>query len=323
MAQGMRPRGVGEILDAAIKLYVGNWRVLVGCAATVVVPMQLLSGLILLSTYGNGNDISVGFSSIGRTVTVAQAHAQLGASAINSVVSFVGGAFVLAALIKALSDAYLGETASIGRSLRFGLRRLLPLLVLEIVYIIVQVIAFLLLIIPGIWLYCAWSVRVPALVIERAGPFSALGRSHRLVKGRWWPSAGVLLVSQLMVGVLSSLLGAALGAAFLASGNPSVLFAVFISFLISLVSGVLLQPFAAAVITVLYYDLRIRKEGYDIELLADQLDLPRSTLRSAGGAWSAPGSGGSTGLGGDGLGGAGQSNVPPYWPPPPGWRPGS
>jgi hypothetical protein len=219
---------------------------------------------------------------------------------------------VLAACVKALSDAYLGQQPTTGGSLRFGLRRLLPLLALEVVYIIGQLLGFVALIVTGIWLYGMWSVRVPALVIERTGPFRSLSRSYQLVKGRWWPAAGVLVVSYLMVAIIGSLIGAALAAIALSSSNPSVLLSATISVLSAIVSGVLVQPFAAAVVTVLYYDLRIRKEGYDLELLADQLGLDASGLpRGLDQGFRGP-------VGPEDVG---RPGGPPYWPPPPDWRP--
>ena len=323
----LRPRRVGEILDAAIKLYLGNARVLMGSAAAVVVPVQLLAGIVMMSAYNDGNDVG-GFSSIGHTITPAEAHARLGATAINTVTQWVAGAFVLAALVKALSDAYLGEQPTATGSLRFGLRRLLPLLGLTIVYTIGQLLGFIALVITGIWLYAMWSVRVPACVIERTGPFRSLRRSYRLVKGRWWPVAGVLIVSYLMVLVIGGLISAGLIAAAISDSNPSVQFAVTVSVLSGIISGVLLQPFSAAVATVLYYDLRIRKEGFDLQLLADQLELEVSGLPYEA---DVPGhdSGDRSDDGGPAQGfrgpigpeDVGKPGGPPYWPPPPGWRP--
>ena len=311
-APDMRPRRVGELLDAAIKLYLGNAGVLIGAAATIVVPLQIISGVILLSVYSNGKDISTGFASIDRTTTPAELHARLGAAAITEIITAIGAAFVLAACVKALSDAYLAQSPSVGGSLRFGLRRLLPLILLEVIFYIGLILGLVLLIIPGIWLYAAWSVRVPALVVERAGPFRALGRSRRLVKGRWWPTAGVLLISTVMVGVIGALLGAGLGAA-AGDSNPSPLSSVTVTVLTAIVSGVLLQPFSAAVVTVLYYDLRIRHEGYDLELLADQLGLPAGDLPAPpGGGFDGP-------VGPEDVG---KPGGPPYWPPPPGWQQG-
>ena len=62
---GLRPLRVGEILDAAIKLYVRSARVLMGAAATVTVPLQLLTAIVLLSVYNSGQDIPTGFSGLG------------------------------------------------------------------------------------------------------------------------------------------------------------------------------------------------------------------------------------------------------------------
>jgi hypothetical protein len=310
----LRPRRVGEILDAAIKLYLGNARVLMGAAALVVVPLQVLAGIVLISTYDDGRDITTGFSASfsNNTITTAEAHARLGATAINEVTQWIGTAFVLAACVKALSDAYLGQPISIESSLRFGVRRLLPLLALTIIYAIGIVVGFVLLIIPGIWLYCVWSVRVPVLIIERPNPFHALGRSRRLVSGRWWSTAGVLIITAIMVAVVGGVIDGIVTAVALASGTLSVPFAVLISVLSAVVTGVLLQPFSAAVVTVLYYDLRIRHEGYDIALLADQLGLEASSL---------PGAPTEVGSGPVGPEHVGLPGGPPYWPPPPGWQP--
>jgi hypothetical protein len=309
----MRPRRIGEILDASIKLYMGNARTLIGAVALVVVPLQILFGIVLLSVYANPHDISTGFTNVGATYTPAEAHARLGASVITTLANLIGNSLVLAACVKALSDAYLGQKPSTADSLRFGLRRLLPLLVLVVVRIIGNIIGFVLLIIPGIWLYAAWSVAVPALVIEGTGPLRSLGRSRRLVKGSWWHTAGALLVAEVLALVVGGLIEGLLTGAALASGNPSVLFAVLITVCAATISALLLQPFSAAVITVLYYDLRIKHEGYDVELMAEQLGISPSAMPDGppGGGFSGP-------LGPEHVGLPGG---PPYWPPPPGWQP--
>jgi len=312
----MRPRRVGEILDAAIKLYVGNARVLIGAVAAVIVPLQLIYGIVLLSAYTNAQDVATGFAGIGSgPLTPAEAHARLGAQAIGFVMGLIGDSLVLAACVKALSDAYLGQQPSVEDSLRFGLRRLPALIVQVILRFILYAIFFVALIIPGIWLYGALAVAVPALVIERTGPIASLNRSRRLVKGSWWRTAAVILVAALITAFAQGLIGGVLTGVALASSNPSLLFAVMITVLATIVSAVLLQPFAAAVTTVLYYDLRIRREGYDLELLAEELGIPAINMP----AMLSPG--GFTGPAGPED--VGRPGGPPYWPPPPDWRPGA
>jgi hypothetical protein len=54
---------------------------------------------------------------------------------------------------------------------------------------------------PGIWLLISLSMTTPVIAIESKGPIASLARSFALVKGRWWPTLGFLL----MVGLLGSL----------------------------------------------------------------------------------------------------------------------
>jgi hypothetical protein len=309
---GLRPLRVGEILDAAIKVYLRNARVLMAAAASVVIPLQALTAIVLMSTYTSGADITVGFSSIGTTVTQAQADARLGASAITELASLLASAFVLAASVKAVSDSYLGQPADYRTSIRFAARRLLPLLTMLILSYLGLIVGFIALVIPGIWLYASWSVATPALLIEHANPIRALGRSLRLVRGRWWPTAGVLLISALMVAVIGGVIEGLLTAVALTS-HRSIVFAAISVALAGAVSTILLHPFSAAVTTVLYYDLRVRHEGLDVQLLAEQLGLPEATLDGLvdHDTFTAP-------LGPEAVG---RPGGPPFWPPPPGWRP--
>lgn len=323
----LRPLRVGEILDAAIKLYVGNARTLMGLTAVVAIPLQALSGIVLLSTVSSGSDLPAGFAGLSsHAATGTDLAARLGASVTLEVTSLIVLAFTTAACVKAVSNAYLGQPATIKASLRFALRRVLPLLAMQILFFLGLVLAFVALVIPGIWLYVSWSLGSPALLIERVGPARALGRSRRLVRGRWWPTAGVLLVAFVMVGVIAGVFEALLAALALTSSHPSVLLAASVVSLAGAVSTIVTQPFQAAVITVLYYDLRVRHEGYDLELLAEQLGLPPAAITPSSSPAS-DGSGDAPGSSGAGLAeplgpeSVGRPGGPPYWPPPPGWRP--
>lgn len=299
----LRPLRVGEILDAGIKLYSRNARTLMGLTAAVVVPFQVLSGVILLSTVSNGNEIPHGtFASVG---TRSSAHStSVGANAVLTLTGALVTVLTTAACVKAVSDAYLDRPTGIEISLRFALRRLLPLLWLTVMTAVLLVLAFLALVIPGIWLYAAWSVATPVLLIDGCGAWAALRRSFRLVRHRWWPTAGVLIVSELMVTIVGAAIQGLLVGVFL-TGSAVGVVVVLVS-LAAAVSAILTRPFVAAVRTVLYYDLRVRNEGYDVELLAEQLGIPRSELPAP--VVEGPQS-------------AGQPGGPPFWPPPPGWRP--
>ena len=151
----------------------------------------------------------------------------------------------------------------------------------------------------------------------------------------------MLVVANLMTALVSGAITGVLLAIVL-TGGGSALYAVVVVSLAGAVAGILTRPFQAAVATVLYYDLRVRREGYDVQLLAEQLGfdpavMPAGALAGAdrgSPAGELAGLEGAGGLGGGseaGWGGGsagewgpdsvGQPGGPPFWPPPPGWSP--
>jgi hypothetical protein len=327
-ATTMRPRRVGEILDASIKIYLRNARTLMGLAACVVIPLQVLSAVVLLSTVPSGSDVPGGtFSVSSNSNPGVNAGARLGAQATLVVIELIASTLVTAACTKAVSDAYLDHSPRAGESLRFALRRLPALVAVEFLTLLGLIVAFILLVIPGIWLYAAWAVAVPALLIERIGPFGALRRSRRLVKGRWWATAAVLLVATIMLSLITGAIEALLIGIESLPSQPSLFVAVLGTTVSGAVAGIITQPFRAATTTVLYYDLRVRREGYDLYLLADQLGLPpvdgappvdEAAAHVPEPAWGGGHPSGEYPVGPESVG---QPGGPPFWPPPPGWTP--
>ncbi|WP_208354180.1 hypothetical protein [Pseudaestuariivita rosea] len=79
---------------------------------------------------------------------------------------------------------------------------IVPLTVLGIVITIAAGIGLVLLIVPGIWIYAAWCVTTPAVVVERAG-FGGLNRSFELTREYRWPIVGLLILLGLILIVIS------------------------------------------------------------------------------------------------------------------------
>jgi hypothetical protein len=312
----LRPRTVGEVLDGAIKLYVRNARTLIGIVAVVSVPLQIVSGIVLLSVLTKGAQVPGNLFAFhvqqSQNGTTSSASVNGAVEIVRLVISGVTGMLCTAACVRAVSDAYADRPPSIAGSLRVAVRRLPILIVMEIVRYAGLILAFIALIIPGVWLYGAWGVATPALLVEELGPLKALGRSRRLVRRRWWPVAAVLLLSGILAAVVGSALQALFGAIDGFSSHPPLLLGVLAVVLGATVTSILVQPFTAAVTTVLYFDLRVRHEGYDVQVLADQLGLPAPPPGMEP-AWRA-----GEPLGPDSVG---RTGGPPFWPPPPGWSP--
>jgi hypothetical protein len=145
------------------------------------------------------------------------------------------------------------------------------------------------------------------LLVEGAGPSRALGRSRELVRGRWWGTCGVAVVGYLLVSIVSlALTGLVVGVAFANPARNTVTgFA--LNTLAGTIGSMIATPAAAAFITVLYIDLRVRKEGFDLLLLARRLGVERAPGQELPSFLPEPPPAGSQ---------------PPFWPPPPGWEPG-
>lgn len=304
----LRPLRIGEVLDVAIKIYLRHFWTLVRVALVVVVPAQVLDAIVRISTIQDP-DLAGGtqFSASGNPTIHQDVGVYVAGIAIVFVVSLISGPLINGAGMKAVADGYLGGTSDWRDSLRYAFKRLPALVWLSVLTAILTVVAFILLIVPGIYFTIAWSVAVPALMIENRRGFSALRRSAELVKGRWWPTAGALILSYVFVGVVSGAFGALLGAVLL-SGTNSVAGVTIITAIASIISTTLAKPFQIAVSAVIYFDLRVRKEGFDLELLAQSLGaepLGPSFAPSPAERGPVPGGG----------------SAPPYWPPPPGWTP--
>jgi len=306
----LRPLGIGEILDVAIKITFRHWWTLARAVLVVVVPLQLLSAIVGLSA-------SEGVVTTGGetgTIDTDELWTFLAATLVAVLLALLAQTIATGACFKAVADAYLGRMPSWRRSLAETLRHLHSILWISFLTFLLGGLALIAFVIPGIWLFIAWTVAVPALLTEGVKGRKALGRSFRLVRGFWWRTLAIVLVGSVLAGIIQAgVTGVLLG---LTLSVDSELVDALANFLAAVVASAITTPFVAAVTIVLYVDLRVRKEGFDLALLVARLGgdgeagdpsavpLPPPILPPA--APRAAATGGSQ---------------PPYWPPPPGWKP--
>src|SRR5581483_4007169 len=97
----------------------------------------------------------------------------------------------------------------------------------------------------------------------------AFGRSSELVNGSWWRVFGIALVFILIVGIIVSVVVGILVGALVVGSVAGVVIATAVA---PAIVGILVEPVQYIAMTLLYFDLRIRKEGFDLQTLADTLD---------------------------------------------------
>jgi hypothetical protein len=197
---------------------------------------------------------------------------------VIAVIGLLGQLLSTGAAFKVVIDAYLGREPDWRESLAFARHRLLSLLWLGIIITVLVTIGFILIIIPGVWLLVATCVSVPVLMLEGLTGFKAMTRSMRLVDTRWWATFARVLVAFLLYGVVIFIIGAIVGALTDGLSVSNVTLWVAIDGILRALVIILATPFIASVITVIYIDLRVRKEALDIELLAQHFGGPGSTL---------------------------------------------
>ena len=269
----LRPLSVGEMLDAGFRLFNARFVTLVLCVLVPVAPLLIVSTLLQASVNPAAFDVD-------STETVSGGTALAG-TLIGWTLQYAAAALAIAACFRAISAAYLGEQAGVGESLRYGLGRLLPLFVAWILFLIIFLIGFVALFIPCIWLGTKFSMTFPAVMFERKGPFRALGRSWSLTRGNFWRTLGTLLVAVLIWFVLQLVVGIFVGAVLGASNSISELTVAIVVTLLNLIVLALTYPLWAAVTTVIYYDLRVRNEGFDLQLLAQGMGADTTRFEAA------------------------------------------
>lgn len=306
--QQLRPLSIGEVLDAAIKLYTKNFVNLLKIVAIVIIPVAVITYVVIAATLPSGAFVSGG--------TLYTPNGTLGATGtvVEIVLSVLAALIVEGALAISLVDAYIGQPIDWRESLREATGRLGALLWVAILVAVGVTIGFILLIVPGIYLAVVWTVAVPALMFEHLSGFKALGRSYELVRGRWWATFAALFVAVIMLGIILFVVGLIFGGIESAVSIGSIGGWLVLRWFSTVVGDLIAFPFMASVIAVMYIDLRVRKEALDLELLAGALG------RGGGGATaSAPTIVGGAGLPGSGLGTEPPPNPPP--PPEPTWPP--
>jgi hypothetical protein len=235
-----QPRDLSGILNETFRLYREYWRVFPLIAVAVVVPMDIITlGFIdgNLSSGYDDNDELYG-----------------GGIAYAVVSSLVTTPLIAAAHVYAVMVIGRGEQPSAGSSLSHASGVFLPVMAATALYFLAVLLGIVALIIPGIYLAIRLYFAPQAVVAEKKGPIDALRRSGELVHGMWWRVFGIAIVLALVVAILGALLGVPVTA--LADSTESGPLLV----LGAIIADTVTLSFAALSGTILYFDLRARRD---------------------------------------------------------------
>ena len=301
----LRPLGLGDIYDAAFKVIRFNPTATVGAAvlvAAVAMAAPMLAAAAVTAALGLSLD-GGGSGDFSASENAASVLA-LGSLAVGSVLQYAGLVFVTGMIAHVVSAAAVGRRLSLaeawaatrGRRWRLvGLTVTIGLMWVVIIagYAVVSAVVvigadstlftvvyflvttpFLVALVVWTWIRLTY-LAVPALMLERrTGVFAALGRGFRLTRRQFWRTLGIALLTAIVTAIAGQLLtvpfsiAGQIGAIGLGDSSVGLVIYVLASALGTVASTAFVAPFTSAVTTVQYLDQRIRKEAYDVELMA-------------------------------------------------------
>lgn len=303
----LRPLGLGELLDGAVRTMRHNPRVMFGLSALVMGVAVLLSTGLLLAGLPQALNSLDASGEIDRTELPGLVSAGVVGLVVPAVVQFLALSVLNGILILAVSEAVLGRRPAAGEVLRrVGWRGAGRLVLLSLLTGLLGLVLLVLLAAPVVLLFLAavpagvvatllavplaaagalylmvrFAFAAPALLLEDLGLVASLRRSWRLGRGSGWRVLGVLLLTSVIGWITSGLLqlpfsivGALVQAALGTQGEESVgtlTVAAVVGYAVQnlgvVLSAAVVSPFTAAVVSLLYIDLRIRREGLDVAL---------------------------------------------------------
>ncbi|WP_206344301.1 hypothetical protein, partial [Streptomyces mesophilus] len=277
----LAPLSLGDCFAALPALARRYWRPLFGLGAAAfglvyaVTYLYSAAAVLYLGSADPYIDLDQGLS--GALLTVVAISVSVGA-----LLTLLSHAFVSALCPAVLQQAVLGRPAPTAQTGRRALRRVpaligtlllmalacaLPVLAIAVLTLLSgpPTVLLLLVALPFlVWFWIRCSLAPAVVVLEGAGPLTALRRSFRLVRGSWWRMFGI----QLLMSVLGTVAATALVLPFDALGAALPTYGDTVEFLLG---GLLLLPTVAGVLlstllsqltaALLYTDLRIRREG--------------------------------------------------------------
>ena len=293
----LRPLTLADVLDGMFRLLLANWRTYALALGVVLVPLNFAVAYLTTEVVG-------GAGLFEQLSNPASAEAFLAGG--PSLIPFLGliavslgsfafvTPFVNGTACRIAAEAYAQQQPEPRGVLRSTLQKYWALVGLSVLIVVVPTLVVALpaagifagivleqpaltavggvltfgAVLAAIALVIAFSLSYVVVVVERAGPVAALRRSFRLVRGRFWPIFGTLLLAGIISGIVAQiasfpfaipgdLFGDWLGVIFTTAG--------------SVVAAIVTTPLSANAQTLLYFDGRVRLEGYDLQLISHEI----------------------------------------------------
>ncbi len=262
----LRPLTIPEILDRAIRLYRAHFVLLVTIPLLAGVPILLLQIASQLLWHSI------------QLVNLLQ----------NGLIQIL----VSSALVVAISQIYMSDPPTIGEAYRAASQRfgsawgasMLMALAIGVPTMAFSCAAITIAQRQGIWLVLLlalplaaflgtrWSLLLPGILLEHLGAQAGLSRSWSLTEGFFGKVFGTSFLAEILVLLLATLPQLVINYG-MKTFFPGIEIGPFVEIFLAQVGLILTTPISIGVTVVLYYDLRVRKEGFDLEQQVQQVAI--------------------------------------------------
>jgi hypothetical protein len=274
----LQPMELGEILDGALTIFRRHFGLFVKIG---IVALWLPVSLTIYIQLAGGTEQHIFLWSV------------------VQLTSYFAGLFLTAAAIRVISDSYLGRPPELGEALSLGASKIWPMFVVGlgkgiIVGLLAAVIGVvaavagpalvssgsalgaifvMLVVLGGCWfiafVLCGYAVTTPVVVLENlGGPFDAFGRSWELTRNFKRKIFGIAVIAFIIVYLPIVAVGMLGG--YFSIASPAFGHAIEV---VSAALPILVMPLLSCVFTLMYYDLRVRREAFDLQILGQQLGI--------------------------------------------------
>jgi hypothetical protein len=287
----LRPLRLGELLDQAIRLYRRNFITFIGIIALIFIPLMILQTAATAWLTSSIVDLAAR-----RPEEIFTNYEYLGGLLSSYFIFFMQYILVTGiaagAMARAVADNYLGKKTGILDAYRgigkswislFGALLFIILLYIggTLWWTIVPCIGWFTGLGMLVFLYLVITPLVaPVVVLEKQSALASIRRAWDLTRRRFWPVLGsifiLILFSLLIVNGPSALINVILTQVITSFGDPTtgMVVTTIIQSLARLFFALLYYPLQMAAFTLIYFDLRVRTEGFDIALLTMNASEP-------------------------------------------------
>jgi hypothetical protein len=239
----LRPRSASELVDAAFQILRGHYPHFVMGAAIAYVPLLLVQVALVSDPV--------------RLVSRPEL------SFVIYLCALLDHAVMSAILLVCAAQAYLGDPVDVGAAVRKALPKIPAVLVSSIVRYIGVVAGMFVFLVGAPYIVARWFAVTPVLVLERRGLGGAFSRSSALSRGQKLHILATLLLTSILYLML-------------AFGGQVVVFLLVknlvVQAVVTALLTILIYPVVAITYALLYFDTRIKNEGFDIELMTNALE---------------------------------------------------